>query len=135
MSQCDMQLLNVEMSCPGHLEQSLVDSLRTYAPAYEDDADGGQQGEPAALRDPAAMALQGATERHAALTEQAQRLLHQGGPSATDIRMYNMMLTRESTVQVDILPYLCLLLTLPTRLLLWWQLRLWILWGQATTVS
>ncbi len=34
--------------------------------------------------------------RHAALTEQAQRLMQQERPSVTDLRMYNMMMTRES---------------------------------------
>lgn len=72
-----------------------MDSLRTYAAPYEDDADGGEAGDPAA-----ALLRLDAAERHAALTEQAQRLLHQDPPSATDIRMYNMMLTRESTVEV-----------------------------------
>ena len=73
-----------------------MDSLRSYAPVYEDDADGGE------LREPAAAMQEDATaaERHATLTEQAQRLLHEDSPSATDLRMYNMMLTRERTVQV-----------------------------------
>ena len=93
-----MQLFHAEVAGAGHLEQSLMDSLRTYAAPFEDDADGGQ------AADPLTMLAQDAAERHAALTEQAQQLLHQDAPSATDIRMYNMMLMRESTVQVETFP-------------------------------
>ena len=96
--------------CAGHLEQSLVDSLRSYAPPYEDDADGAELREPAAAMQQDADVA--AAERHATLTEQAQRLLHQDSPSATDLRMYNMMLTRERTVQVSAQPFPCQLLWL-----------------------
>jgi hypothetical protein len=44
-----------------------------------------------------------AVQRHAALAEQAQQLLQDTGPTATDMRMYNMMCTREAIAQAKIL--------------------------------
>lgn len=84
----------------GHLEQSLVSSLRTYAPQYEEDADEGDPRDPAAV--PQHAFQQESAARHAALTEQAQRLMQQERPSVTDLRMYNMMMTRESILQVRV---------------------------------
>ena len=86
----------------GTLEQSLVNSLRSYAPPPDEDTGAGEP----------SMAPLGdgdAAQRHAALTEQAQRLLQDTGPTATDMRMYNMMCMREAIAQVDfpMLSHLC----------------------------
>lgn len=67
-----------------------MNSLRRYAPPYEHDAE--------EARELPAMVV-GITERHAALTEQAERLLRDEAPTTTDLRMYNMMLNRETIVQ------------------------------------
>ena len=77
-----------------------MSSLRTYAPQYEEDADEGDPRDPAAV--PQHAFQQESAARHAALTEQAQRLMQQERPSVTDLRMYNMMMTRESILHVRV---------------------------------
>lgn len=97
-----MRLITDLTALTGTLEQSLVNSLRSYAPPPDEDRGAGEPSM-APLGDGAAV------QRHtAALTEQAQRLLQDTGPTATDMRMYNMMCTREAIAQVKnpILPHL-----------------------------
>ena len=90
----------------GHLEQSLASALRTYAPPYESDTDAEEAQEPHGA---ASEAPRTAVERHAELTQRAERLLREEGPTATDMRMYNMMLTRETIAQVSPAGHVCLL--------------------------
>ena len=91
----------------GHLEQSLASALRTYAPPYESDTDAEEAQEPQGA---APEAPRTAGERHAELTQRAERLLREEGPTATDMRMYNMMLTRETIAQASSAGHVCYLL-------------------------
>ena len=61
----------------GHLEQSLASALRTYAPPYESDTDAEEAQEPQGA---APEAPRTAVERHAELTQRAERLLREEGP-------------------------------------------------------
>ena len=90
----------------GHLEQSLASALRTYAPPYESDTDAEEAQEPQGAAPEAPRTV---VERHAELTQRAERLLREEGPTATDMRMYNMMLTRETIAQASSAGHVCLL--------------------------
>ena len=107
LSSVSVSLAVIHLSLAGHLEESLASALRTYAPPYEADTDAEEAQEP-----PGAAPVEAprtAAERHAELTQRAEHLLRGEGPTATDMRMYNMMLTRETIAQASSASHVCLL--------------------------